>query len=185
MTSLWKMNSDKQKDLFHEDRCWVKVEAEKPEGRAGHCHGKHRGVDASRPCGENEHGQRRDARDPCGKPVESVDEVDDVDVGNEIDDRGRVGEPSKLDVPRLERVVYHADDKAAHGGDGGGGNLTGELLLGRERVSVIEQARHENDHEREANHPVVDLKAWRGREGRGPVQERGTHGLDDEGCDDA
>ena len=165
--------------VTHEDGRRVEVVAEKAQRGAHDGDGERRRVEPAGPDREHEHGHARDGRDAGRKAVQAVDEVDDVDVGNQVDHGERVGNPPQVDEAGGKRVGDVAYDQAARDGDDGRQDLPGELLHGLQRELVVKQARGKDHAEGGHKHPVVDLHARRGDKHHGPAQEHGAGILDE------
>lgn len=127
--------------VAHEDRRGVEVVAQKGEAGSEQRDGQRGCVEAAGEHGEREHGKRRDARNAGGQAVQTIDEVDDVREGHEIDDGDGVGDEAELDIgARGERIDHAADEQAAGGGDAGGEDLSEEFAARAERVHVVDGA---------------------------------------------
>lgn len=116
--------------VAHEDGRRVEVVAEEAQRGAHDGDGERGRVEPAGPDREHEHGHARDGRDAGRKAVQAVDEVDDVDVGNQIDHGERVGNPPQVDEARGKRVGDVAYDQTAHDGDDGRQDLPASFCLG-------------------------------------------------------
>lgn len=136
----------------------MEVVAQKRKRSACNGNRECRRVKATRHQSQGKHGHARDERDARRKSVESVDEVNDVGVCDEINHGDGVGEPSQVDELVSDGVDDDADDESSHYGNESCKNLAGDLLLGGELELVVKQTRQEDDRERKGQAPVVDVE---------------------------
>ena len=132
----------------------VEVVEEKADRCTHEGYGQGGRVVSARKNGEDEHRHRGDSRDAGRQTVQAIDEVEDVDIGNEVDDRDGVGEPTQEQGTLREGVHDRPDDKSTRDGDACRDELAKELLPGRELEDVIEDSREE-DGDKAQGDPVV------------------------------
>ena len=158
--------------VAQENRGRVEVVEEKANRCAHESYGQGGGVVPAREYGEDEHRHRGDARDAGRQPVQAIDEVEDVDVGNEVDDRDGVGEPAQEQGTLREGVHDRSDDQPTRDGEARRDELAEELLPRRELEDVIEDSRQEDGDKAQGDPVIVHAReVRRGGKHRRPAEK--------------
>ena len=158
--------------VAQKNRGGVEVVEEKADRCAHEGYGQGGGVVSARKNGEDEHRHRGDARDAGRQTVQAIDEVEDVDVGNEVDDRDGVGKPTQEQGTLREGVHDRPDDKPTRDGDACRDELAKELLPGRKLEDVVEGSREEDGDKAQGDPVVVHAReVRRGGKHRRPAKK--------------